>query len=178
MDKQPSGAITIQEEYSYFSGINLSLLTYGDQSDCSRCINLPPSLTPCRLRSFDFIIDLVEALGAGHSDPKASLSGGCRAAGVQLCSRWRPRWWRRSRNVALPSGPLPPGSICRAGVVLRSESSAEQTESLIRDSFSIDQFLWQLRGNTVFPGIFLYDHCFLHCIFQQFSVNNHLNYDG
>lgn len=40
VDEQPSAEITIQKGYSYYSGINLSFLTYGKQSGCSQCINL------------------------------------------------------------------------------------------------------------------------------------------
>lgn len=56
-DKQPSVAITIQTEYSYFSAINLSFLTHGNQSDCSQCINRQPSHTAVMLWHFKLIID-------------------------------------------------------------------------------------------------------------------------
>lgn len=69
VDKQPSVAITIQKEYSYFSAINLSCLTDGNTSDCSKCINLHPSHIPGRLQHFELIIDPAAALWGGQRDP-------------------------------------------------------------------------------------------------------------
>lgn len=71
VDKQPSVAITIQKEYSYFSGINLSFLTHGNQSDCSQCINLHPSHTAGQLQHFELIIDPVVVLRGGQRGPES-----------------------------------------------------------------------------------------------------------
>lgn len=65
VDKQPSVANTIQKEYSYFSGINISILTHENQSDCSQCVNIHPLLMPGQLQYLELIIDPVVALVAG-----------------------------------------------------------------------------------------------------------------
>lgn len=70
VEKQPSVAITIQKEHCYFSGINLSFLTHGNQSDCPQCINLHPSHTPGQLQHLELIIDPAVALWGRQGGPE------------------------------------------------------------------------------------------------------------
>lgn len=133
VNKQPSVAITIQKEYSYFSGINLSFLTHRNQSDYSQCINLHPSNTPGQLQHLELIIDLVV-------DP---LWGGQGGAGCHL-----PLWGNRAVGLRVDSGGALGGSApetlgsgpllhfhLEASVWLKSYSTwkAQSTEHTISD---------------------------------------------
>lgn len=145
VDKQPSAAITIQREYSYFSGINLSFLTRRNQPDCLRCINL--HTVQAELQHCQLIIDRVVA---GRGGRGALLFGGTacwKSAGRCRCSR-RTGGGAPARRRC----PLPPGSIRLAPVrpLGAEKPSGVKTEPVIRDSFNIDRFLRQWRNNIVF----------------------------
>lgn len=81
VDKQPSVAVTIQKEHSYFSGINLSFLTNGNQSDCSQCMYRHCSHTQRKLHYFALGTDPVVAAGGGQGSLETHLPLG---AAVQV----------------------------------------------------------------------------------------------
>ncbi len=128
VDKQPSVAITIQKEYSYSFGLNLSFVTYRNQSDCLRCINLYPSHTSSWRQHLEIIIDPVAALWVVRVAWGVVFLCGMPFSRSVGRFRWS-SWWQCSRNTVLPSGPLPPGSICLAQVLLHTESPVKQTQS-------------------------------------------------
>lgn len=164
VDKQPSVAITIQIEYSYFSGTNLSffflLLTFGS------CFS--PRKNP------------------HHS----TLAGNCVWSRL-LIQRWAVRFgfWREARTFVgaqwdavrkecrVNSGgalggdapetqclsrPLPPGSICLAQVLLHAESPVKQTRGqwsaiyLTSTGFYICPEITQLKGSFLFGAFFYF----------------------
>lgn len=168
VDEQPSAEITIQKEYSYFSGINLSFLTYGKQSGCSQCINLHHAHTPDRLEYFQLMIDPVVALwsdrgGSASRLPRwDSVQEECGSIQAELLvavlQKHRVALWSTSTWKHLSgSSPTPHGKASRAN-----------TESVIRDSFNIDRFLCQRRDNIVYCGVFLLRSHFLHQILKLF----------
>ena len=148
VDKQPSVTITIQKEYSYFSGVNLSFLTHWNQPDRPRCINLHPSHR-LELQHCELIID--PALrggqgGAGGGAGEASSSSvGQRAArarvdpGAAAGGRAPETLWSTStwKHLSVRS-PAP-----------RGEPGRVDTEAVIRDSLHIDRALSQTH-NTVY----------------------------
>lgn len=118
VDKQSNVAITIQIEYSYFSGTNLSFLTYGN---LLLATHSPSPLTHSR-QATAFWVNYWSSGGSGVFLARMPCS---RSAGR---FRWS-SWWQCSRNSALPSGPLPPGSVCLAEVLLHTESPVERTQN-------------------------------------------------
>lgn len=155
VDKQPSVAITIQKEYSNFSGINLSFLTHGNQSDCSKCIHLHPSHTPGRLQRFDFIIDPAVAPRGGRGDPESrprrrdgvqrergSIQVELLVAALQkhCAALWSTSTWKHLSGWS----PTPHGKPSRANA-----------ESVIRDSFNHRPVSMSVDRQHSYCGVFL-----------------------
>lgn len=152
-DKQPSVAITIQTEYSYFSAIHLSFLTHGNQSDCSQCF------THCSY-ALAFWVNYWSMWSGSPGEQsfcvRHRVVGACSLIQVELlvavlqkhcAGLWSASTWKHL------SGSSP---------TLHGKTSQAHTGSVIRDSFGIDRFLCQRRDNIICCGVFLLNSSFLY----------------
>lgn len=150
VDKQPSVAITIQIEYSYFSGTNLSF-SFSWHSGAAFHPARIPTIHPGRLPRFQSTIDpaassAVRLLTKGQDS--RLLSAGRRAEGVQGQFRWSPRRWR-SRNTVPFQYTSTWKHLSGSSLTPRWKPSQANTGAVIHDLFDIDRFLYLSRNNTV-----------------------------
>lgn len=150
VDKQPSVAITIQIEYSYFSGTNLSFFF----SDIRELFFTPPESSPFTLAGYSVSSQILIqrwALWFGFwrgGQDSGPLSVGCRAEGVRGQFRWSPRRWR-SRNTVPFQYTSTRKHLSGSSLTPRWKPSQANTGAVIRDLFDIDRFLYLSRNNTV-----------------------------
>lgn len=151
VDKQPSVAITIQIECSYFSGTNLSFLTFGN--GFSPCIN------PRRPQHFELTIDPAGAPWfwsdrARRADRLSGMPGGVWVSSGGALGGDAPETLRLSST-------LPPGSIRPTEVLLHTESAVRQTQRqwsaiyLTSTGFCVCTEITQLTAEFSFSGTFL-----------------------
>lgn len=159
VDKQPSVAITIQIEYSYFSVTNLSffyiyLLTFGScfsprrnprHSPCSATVSGVDYWSGGELCGWAF------EERRGQSWVSAGRRAEGRKEGVKECrvnSGGTPRRWC-SRNTVPFHYTSTWKHLSGSSLAPRWKPSQANTEAVIRNVFDIDRFLYLSRNNTV-----------------------------
>lgn len=161
VDKQPSVAITIQIEYSYFSGTNLSFfLTFGSCFSPRK----NPHHSPWPATAFPVNYWSSSEICGSASDEGArtvvcsQLDAVRKECGVNSGGALG----GDAPETQCLSSTLPPGSICLAQVLLHAESPVKQTRGqwsaiyLTSTGFFICPEITQLTGRVFFFVIFLF----------------------
>lgn len=166
-DRQPSVAITVQIQCSYFSGTNLSFFFFGHLGDVffSNPARIP-TVHPGRPTAFRGVYwSASEALGWvfdrwGGTGPVVCCQRVRRAEAAPGQFRWSPRR-RGSRNTVSFQSTSTWKHLSGSSLTSRWKPSQANTEAVIRALFDIDHFLYlELRNNTAERWSFLYSFFF------------------